>query len=174
MWTKTGGLTTPAPTAGRGGSFPTVVGPANCNQKTGFPGVTAFRPAILWRCPRGDKTVPSPSSSRPRFSEKKKRSGWALAPATPGWRGGTPVGMTNEPLLIIVASGTLQGSRGMRRARGAEGVSGGRPESAPVRRRSRAAPVRRRSRRRGLAPAIRGRAVAPSSPGRSFRTVAGR
>ena len=59
---STRGLTTPAPTAGHGGSFPTVPGPTNYNQKTGCPGVTAFRPAFCGGDRRGDKTAPFPNT----------------------------------------------------------------------------------------------------------------
>ena len=47
-----------------------------------------------------------------------ERSGWASAPATPRWRGGTAVGMPNERIMNIIASGPSRGSRGMRRVPG--------------------------------------------------------
>ena len=93
-----------------------------------------------------------------RLSSRRKRSGRASAPATPGWRVVTPVGMHSERPLNIVARETSRGSRGPRRAPGAEGSSCGTPESAPIRRR----PWERRlsSRRIGavwaLAPATSG------------------
>ena len=57
-------------------------------------------------------------------------------PRLRGGEGGLPVGMLDERLLNLVASGPWRGSRGMRRASGRERVSCGWPETAPITRRS--------------------------------------